>query len=63
MSVADPVLFFDGECGLCQRLVRGLLKLDQRGGLRLAPLQGPTAQDWLPRLDGHRPVPGTIGAL
>lgn len=52
MSPADrqhpgPVLFLDGECGLCQRLVRGLLKLDQRGGLRLAPLQGPTAQDWL----------------
>jgi predicted DCC family thiol-disulfide oxidoreductase YuxK len=40
-------MFFDGECGLCQRLVRWLLRLDRRGGLRLAPLKGPTAQAWL----------------
>lgn len=44
---SGPVLFFDGKCGLCQRLVRWLLRLDRRGGLRLAPLQGPTAQAWL----------------
>lgn len=42
-----PILFYDGECGLCQRLIRRLLALDQRGGLRFAPLQGPTAQAWL----------------
>ena len=47
MSVADPVLFFDGECGLCQRLVRRLLALDRRGVLRFAPLQGQAAQVWL----------------
>ena len=27
-TAAGPVLFFDGECGLCTRLVRLLLKLD-----------------------------------
>ena len=43
----DPVLLFDGECGLCQRLVRLLLGLDRRGRLRVAPLQGPTAQSYL----------------
>jgi predicted DCC family thiol-disulfide oxidoreductase YuxK len=43
----DPVLLFDGECGLCQRLVRVLLGLDRRGRLRFAPLQGPTAQSYL----------------
>lgn len=42
-----PILFFDGECGLCQHLVHRLLALDRRGGLRFAPLQGPTAQAWL----------------
>src|SRR5215212_7136483 len=44
---AGPVLFYDGECGLCNRLVRALLRLDRRGRLRLAPLQGPTAQAYL----------------
>lgn len=44
---AGPVLFFDGECGLCQRIVRLLLRLDRRGLLRFAPLQGPTAQAYL----------------
>lgn len=42
-----PVLFFDGECGLCNRLVRLLLRLDGRGRLRFAPLQGPAAQAYL----------------
>jgi predicted DCC family thiol-disulfide oxidoreductase YuxK len=44
---AVPVLFFDGECGLCNRIVRILLRLDRRGVLRFAPLQGPTAQAYL----------------
>jgi len=43
----DPVLLFDGECGLCQRVVRGLLRLDTKGRLRFAPLQGPSAQAYL----------------
>ncbi|HVS53021.1 MAG TPA: DCC1-like thiol-disulfide oxidoreductase family protein [Opitutaceae bacterium] len=44
---AGPVLFFDGACGLCQRLVRGLLRLDRAGRLRFAPLQGASAQEFL----------------
>ncbi len=42
-----PVLLFDGECGLCNRIVRGLLRLDRGGRLRFAPLQGPAAQAYL----------------
>jgi predicted DCC family thiol-disulfide oxidoreductase YuxK len=42
-----PVLLFDGECGLCNRVVRWLLKIDRRGVLHFAPLQGPAAQDFL----------------
>jgi predicted DCC family thiol-disulfide oxidoreductase YuxK len=46
---SGPLLFFDGECGLCQRLVRWLLWLDREGRLRFAPLQGPNAQEYLRR--------------
>jgi len=41
------VLFFDAECGLCNRCVWLLLRLDRRGRLRFAPLQGATAQAYL----------------
>jgi len=38
-----PVLLFDGLCGLCNRTVRLLLRLDRRGALRFAPLEGDLA--------------------
>jgi len=44
---AGPVLLFDGECGLCNRIVRVLLRLDGEGRLRFAPLQGGAAQGYL----------------
>lgn len=44
---AGPVLFFDGECGLCRRVVRRLQGWDRRARLRFAPLQGPEAQAYL----------------
>lgn len=44
---AGPVLFFDGTCGLCQRIVRGLLRRDRAGRLRFAALQSPVAQAYL----------------
>ena len=42
-----PVLLYDGECGLCNRVVRLMLRLDAEGRLRFAPLQGPAAQAYL----------------
>lgn len=39
-----PVLFFDGNCHLCNESVRLLLKLDRHRQLRYAPLQGETAR-------------------
>lgn len=39
-----PLVFFDGVCGLCNRFVNLLLRLDHRGVLRFAPLQGETAR-------------------
>ena len=44
---SSPVLLFDGECGLCNRVVRALLRCDRIGTLRFAPLQGPAAQEFL----------------
>lgn len=42
-----PVLLFDGECGLCNRIVRLLLRLDRVGRLRFATLQSPAGQSYL----------------
>ena len=42
-----PVLLFDGECGLCNRVVRILLRLDRSARLGFAPLQGRPAQEFL----------------
>jgi predicted DCC family thiol-disulfide oxidoreductase YuxK len=39
-----PVIFFDGECGLCDRFVKWLVRKDRRHTLRFAALQGDTAQ-------------------
>jgi predicted DCC family thiol-disulfide oxidoreductase YuxK len=39
-----PILLFDAECGLCERLVITLLKRDGGSRLRFASLQGPFGQ-------------------
>lgn len=45
-SLAAPrahLVLYDGVCGLCNRMVRLLLRADRRHVLAFAPLQGPTA--------------------
>lgn len=42
MPDRPPILFYDGECGLCHRTVRWVLKRDRAGVIRFAPLQGST---------------------
>jgi predicted DCC family thiol-disulfide oxidoreductase YuxK/GNAT superfamily N-acetyltransferase len=37
------LVLYDGECGVCSRIVRWLLDADRHGLLRFAPLQGATA--------------------
>lgn len=37
------IVFFDGVCGLCNQFVDFLLRIDRKGVLRFAPLQGETA--------------------
>lgn len=49
-AMTAPVLLFDGECGLCNALVRFLLRRDHAARLRFAPLQGAYGQAALRRL-------------
>lgn len=49
-SEADAVLLYDGECGLCNRLVRFLLRRETTGRLNFATLQGRFGQAALKRL-------------
>jgi predicted DCC family thiol-disulfide oxidoreductase YuxK len=46
MDIAEepgaPILFYDGECGLCARSVQWCLDHDGKAVLRFAPLQGST---------------------
>jgi predicted DCC family thiol-disulfide oxidoreductase YuxK len=63
----EPVLLYDGECGLCSRLVQWVLRLEREKTLRFASLQGAFASEvrrrypetgradtviWLEPLDG-----------
>ncbi|MCB1113482.1 MAG: DUF393 domain-containing protein [Chlamydiia bacterium] len=41
------LIFYDGECGLCDRVVQFLIKRDKNKVFDFAPLQGKTAEEWL----------------
>jgi predicted DCC family thiol-disulfide oxidoreductase YuxK len=43
----SAILFYDGECGLCSRSVRFLMKRDKKAALKFAPIQGETATRYL----------------
>lgn len=45
-----PIVFFDGVCALCNRLLRVLVRADKDAVLRFAPIQGETAKALLPPL-------------
>ena len=36
------IVFYDGDCGLCQRSIRFLLAADKKKALKFAPLNGET---------------------
>lgn len=42
--MAKGIIFFDGDCGFCDRSVRFFLKADRKGLFCFAPLRGLTAQ-------------------
>jgi predicted DCC family thiol-disulfide oxidoreductase YuxK len=47
------VLFYDGVCGLCDRVVQFVLARDRRGRFRFATLQGAFAARELPSRGGN----------
>jgi len=49
MASANPIILYDGVCGLCNRLVQFLLKHDKEGRLRFASLQSDFAEKVLGR--------------
>lgn len=49
MDEANPIILYDGVCGLCNRLVQFLLKHDKRSRLRFASLQSDFAMKVLQR--------------
>jgi len=50
MSIIEQgrhLVFYDGKCGLCDRAVQFILKIDRRKIFMFAPLQGETAASML----------------
>jgi predicted DCC family thiol-disulfide oxidoreductase YuxK len=56
----EPVVLYDGTCGLCHRSVRWLLRHERDHALRFAPLQGETAAALRAR---HREIPETLESV
>ena len=44
----EPIIFFDGVCGMCNVFVNLILRVDRKQTFRFAPLQGATALAMLP---------------
>lgn len=44
----NPILFYDGDCGLCHGAVLFTLKRDKVAAFRFAPLQGETLKTEVP---------------
>ncbi|WP_395309159.1 DCC1-like thiol-disulfide oxidoreductase family protein [Mycobacterium sp. AMU20-3851] len=52
---AEPILLYDGVCGVCNGAVRSILRFDRRGTLRFAALDSAVARDIIgrhPHLEG-----------
>jgi len=59
----EHLLLYDGACGLCDRLVRLVLRRDGARRFRLAPLQGAAAAAILARLGRPAPDPAALATL
>ncbi|MBV5257879.1 DUF393 domain-containing protein [Synechococcus moorigangaii CMS01] len=54
IEIDKPIIFFDGECNLCNGFVDLMLRIDTDQLFHLAPLQGETARQYLPPLPKKR---------
>jgi predicted DCC family thiol-disulfide oxidoreductase YuxK len=43
MAITQPLILYDGTCGLCHRSVRWIMRHERDATLQFAPLQGETA--------------------
>lgn len=59
VNVPGPIVLYDGECGLCNRSVKFLIKRDG-GQLYYAPLQGETAAALR---EQHPEIPKTLESV
>jgi predicted DCC family thiol-disulfide oxidoreductase YuxK len=48
-DASNPIVLYDGVCGLCNRLVQFILQRDRRDVFRFASLQSPLAAEILAR--------------
>jgi predicted DCC family thiol-disulfide oxidoreductase YuxK len=49
-SLTHPIIFFDGDCVMCNGFLDWLIAIDRSALFRVAPLQGQTAGHLLPPL-------------
>jgi predicted DCC family thiol-disulfide oxidoreductase YuxK len=49
----NNIVFYDGECGLCQRSISLLSALDTKKKLSFAPLNGPTYLEIFKSVNGN----------
>jgi len=47
MESSQPILLFDGDCGMCNRFVQWVLNVDPEGRFLFAPLNGKTSLEKL----------------
>ena len=58
--MGNPILLYDGVCGLCNRSVQFILRRDRKAIFRFASLQSPFAQTILAR---HRANPANLDTV
>jgi predicted DCC family thiol-disulfide oxidoreductase YuxK len=63
MAISNPIILYDGVCGLCNRLVQFVLKRDKTDRFRFAALQSEFAGDVLRRHGVNPQAPDTMYLL
>lgn len=53
---SNPIIFFDGVCGLCNRFVDFVIRRDKKKKFMFAPLQGTTANEYNISLEKYNSV-------
>lgn len=59
-SSSRPVLFFDGECNLCNSFVQFVIRNDKQKRFLFAPLQSNAGKDVLSHISGKQLPPDSV---